>query len=65
MSMVEKSLFEYIKRGKLEESFFDANGFVLDKDDNGLDYPLVNPSLITSRSCDLPSMEYYSDPEKN
>ena len=49
LSMVEKSLIEYSKRGKLEESFFDANGVVLDKDDN---YPLVNPSLITSRSCD-------------
>ena len=52
ISNIGEALNEYSKKGQIDESFFDKLRFALDKDDKGMDYPLVNPSIITSRSCD-------------
>ena len=43
ISEIGEALNEYSKKGQIDESLFDKLCFTLDKDDKGMDYPLVNP----------------------
>ena len=52
LSKIPLALDEYAKTGYVPETFFDKHDFAIDKDGRGDDYPLINPSIITCRSCD-------------